>query len=442
MPYSRSVPCFASLIFLLGSTASHAATIVVDASTDGTAPANQCELRDAIIAANSDAPVDGCSAGSGGDLIVFNLPPGTISLASSLPDITQSLEIAGPGIDNLTVDGEGSHAILKAAFVGGFLTVRNLELFQGSNTSGGCLQISLVKTILVEDVRINSCNSTTSGGGAYISSSGADSTIVLRRLIVKDNSSTQGGGGIILLPVDSRIEDSVFQGNHVNQPGGSGGGLGIGSVGNVIITRSTFAENQSQNKGSAINIYNANVTVHIEHSTISQNASLGTFAFESGGAIASNATLSLFNTVVAGNTEQNANHNNSDFSSDIGTVSTLGFNFIGSNEGVAAVFPAGTQANGDRAGTAAAVLDAKLGGLDDNGGPTLTLMPASDSPLIDQGSCPGETADQRGYQNVATGLRPVDAPAITAADDGCDTGAVEYLGEPSDLLFEDGFESS
>jgi predicted outer membrane repeat protein len=441
MPSFCSARRFALLLILLCSAQVHAATIVVGASTDGTGAANQCELRDAIIAANSNAPMDGCIAGSGDDRIEFNLPPVTISLASSLPDITQSLEIAGPGIDNLTLDGGGNHALLRADFSNGFLTVGNLELFRGNRATGGCLNITNVKTILVEDVRINGCTSSLSGGGAYVSSLSTGSSIVLRRLVVEDNTSVQGGSGMVLVPLDARIEDSVFQANQANQPGSGGGALAIGGSGSALVTRSTFVQNESVDKGSAINIYNANATVHIEHSTISQNTSNGIFAFESGGAIASTGTLSLFNTVIAGNTEVNTNHSNSDFSSAIGTISTLGFNFIGNNEGVAAVFPAGTQANGDRAGTAAGVLDAKLGALADNGGPTLTLMPASDSPLIDKGSCPDELADQRGYGNLSTGLRPIDAPSIPAADDGCDTGAVEYLGQKPEPLFEDGFES-
>lgn len=437
----RSVLSFASLLILLSSAPGHAATIVVNASSDGAGTAGQCELRDAITAANTNAPVDGCSAGSGDDTIVFNLPPVVISLASSLPEITQSVEISGPGIYDVSLDGGDNHALIRAFFSNGFLTVRNLELFQGTRAGGGCLSITNVKTILVEDVILNGCTSSTNGGGAFISSSAADSSVVLRRLTVKDNTSIQGSAGMSLASTNARIEDSFFQGNRAHEPGANGGALGIGGAGSTLITRSTFVENSSQGKGAAINIFNASATVAIEHSTISRNDSIGVFAFDAGGAIASNATLSLFNTVVAANTELNSNHDNSDFSSAIGTVSTQGFNFIGSNEGVAAVFPPGTQANGDRAGTAAGVLDAKLGPLADNGGPTLTLMPAADSPLIDKGSCPDELTDQRGYGNLSTGFRPIDAPSIPAADDGCDIGAVEYLGQKPEPIFEDGFES-
>ena len=45
-------------------------------------------------------------------------------------------------------------------------------------------------------------------------------------------------------------------------------------------------------------------------------------------------------------------------------------------------------------------LDPKLGDLADNGGPTETIMPASDSPAIDLGhDCPAK--DQRGQSRQA-----------------------------------------
>jgi hypothetical protein len=67
------------------------------------------------------------------------------------------------------------------------------------------------------------------------------------------------------------------------------------------------------------------------------------------------------------------------------------------------------------------VSDVRLGSLQDNGGDTLTHLPASDSPAVDQGSCPSLTTDQRGEP------RPVDRLPANPAD-GCDVGAVEFQG--------------
>ena len=89
-----------------------------------------------------------------------------------------------------------------------------------------------------------------------------------------------------------------------------------------------------------------------------------------------------------------------------------------------------------------ALRDAQLGALLDNGGAMPTSLPGAASPLLDQGSCPGESRDQRGYANSGTGLRPVPVGGgVIPADDGCDNGAVERLATPSDIEFRDGFET-
>jgi hypothetical protein len=63
--------------------------------------------------------------------------------------------------------------------------------------------------------------------------------------------------------------------------------------------------------------------------------------------------------------------------------------------------------------------DPQLGGLANNGGPTLTQLPATTSPAIDAGSNPLALAtDQRGQ------ARTVDGPPANTAD-GTDIGSVE-----------------
>jgi hypothetical protein len=60
-----------------------------------------------------------------------------------------------------------------------------------------------------------------------------------------------------------------------------------------------------------------------------------------------------------------------------------------------------------------------LGGLRDNGGPTPTMAPVPESPVIDAGSAFGLTTDQRGAP------RPSDLGSIANAGDGSDIGAYE-----------------
>ena len=69
--------------------------------------------------------------------------------------------------------------------------------------------------------------------------------------------------------------------------------------------------------------------------------------------------------------------------------------------------------------------DPKLGALQNNGGPTLTMRPSAGSPAIDRGKSFTLTTDQRGAP------RTVDFGSVTNATggDGTDIGAFE-LGSP------------
>src|SRR5437868_2515613 len=69
-----------------------AASIVVNSLNDSTVTDGACTLREAIANANGDADTTGgdCTAGSGSDTISFNLG-GTITLATSLPDVTTTM---------------------------------------------------------------------------------------------------------------------------------------------------------------------------------------------------------------------------------------------------------------------------------------------------------------------------------------------------------------
>jgi trimeric autotransporter adhesin len=75
-----------------------AATIVVDTVADEDLQNDDCSLREAIIAANTNASYKGCTASGAGanDTIVFDLDTPTIDIGStSLPAITESVTIDG-----------------------------------------------------------------------------------------------------------------------------------------------------------------------------------------------------------------------------------------------------------------------------------------------------------------------------------------------------------
>jgi predicted outer membrane repeat protein len=241
------------------------------------------------------------------------------------------------------------------------------------NAAGGTLTIQY-STIDDNTVSSNSCDDCASGGG--ISSSG---TLTLEFSTVSNNHADNGGGLI--------------------------------NRGTATIRRSTFTGNQA---GA---IKNSDGTMSIVFSTISGN--LASPYPDSGvGGIENYDTLSLTNVTIANNTNAQFQYGglftnttaSSDYKATIfanngpkncstaGSQTSVGFN----------VYAPATAAC-TTVGTDLAVADAKLGPLQDNGGPTLTMMPASDGPAVDHaGGCPG--LDQRNAPHSGS----------------CDSGATEY----------------
>ncbi len=101
---SAALACaVACTAILLAPASARASTITVNSTSDAAANDGACTLREAIIAANtnaaSGAAAGECAAGAAGlDTIEFNIPgPGvqTIAPASALPAITEAVFING-----------------------------------------------------------------------------------------------------------------------------------------------------------------------------------------------------------------------------------------------------------------------------------------------------------------------------------------------------------
>src|SRR5687767_2794880 len=91
-------------------------TITVTSLADNLDADGQVTLREAIVAANSNTSVDGSTAGSGADEILFSSPlftqgPGTITLGLGELQITDDLTITGPGADLLTINGNNASRV-------------------------------------------------------------------------------------------------------------------------------------------------------------------------------------------------------------------------------------------------------------------------------------------------------------------------------------------
>lgn len=240
------------------------------------------------------------------------------------------------------------------------------------------------------------------------------------------NASITAGGGVELrspLPGTS-ISNSTFVGNVADSSGGpgsassigEGGGLQIRAEGmsSVTLSQITVTGNSIRHStpsiasGGGARLRTAGPgTVAILSSTFAGNTvPSGGGINQSGGNIAWEKGATIANSVITGGSGTNG----ANCSQPLAAAS-LGFNLESSDE-------CGFAAPGDRVNT-----DPQLGPLQDNGGPTATMLPAPTSPLLDQGSARGLTADQRGLPRTVdfTSL----PNAVVAGADGTDIGAVE-----------------
>jgi CSLREA domain-containing protein len=245
------------------------------------------------------------------------------------------------------------------------------------------------------------------GGGAYVTATGA---ATFTGLHVADNGAPTGGGLVVQTGANLSVTNSTFDGNTAGQVGG----LYALATGTANVSESTFVDNQAQSVPGVVGAaYIAGATATVVNATFTRNTALtqagGLFApgtttvrnstfvnndAPSGSAIAGAATV--VSTIITGN----ANH-------CFGGTTSGGNNIdYGGSCGLAG--------SGDQN------VDPQLAPLADNGGPTLTHLPAPTSPAIDHGAASGCPAtDQRGQ------ARPTDGNGDGSAV--CDVGAVEFL---------------
>jgi hypothetical protein len=163
--------------------------------------------------------------------------------------------------------------------------------------------------------------------------------------------------------------NSTFTGNTALTNNGGG----IANVDTLMASDNTFTGNSATNGGGIDN--ESGGTATLTNCTVSGNTSQ-----DAGGGIYNVDSLTLNNTIVAGNT--------SPIDNDIsGTVtSTSAFNLIGDGSGIFNLTDLEEPALSNLIGTTADPLNPLLGPLADYGGPTETMALLPGSPAIDAGS--------------------------------------------------------
>ncbi len=447
----RGLPRVANGVTDIGAVEVQTANLVTT-----TADAGPGSLRQVL----QDAPA--------GATIAFDpsLDGGTILLSSPITlvkDVTldaaarESLAVAGGDATQLLIVNAGVTAVITG-----------VDLRDGVCASGGAIRNS--GQLALEDCLISSCQAW--DGGALSNATGA--VLTLTDCELSGNLASYNGGGLHNQGSATLIRTSVSA-NGAGEDGGSGGG--IYSTGNLSVADSTVAWNEAQAVGGirssgTLSMSRASVTANrawdgscggvlvtggggsITASTISGNSCIGsggavfhgggpltitssTFAgnesdFEFGGAILATAPgvddlldivsstvaaneafeegggiyvepgsrLRLENSVVAGNSAFTAGP---DLRGSIETQA--GVNLVSSTDGI-------------EGGFTGLVAPAQLGPLAGNGGPTWTMLPLPESPVIDAAGPTTLTIDQRGQ------------PRVFGA--GADIGAVERQASDSD----------
>lgn len=443
------VAAFVAVAVVCGTLSARAATITVNATADTTTPNGNCTLREAVIAANTDSAVDACAAGNGGDIIV--MPPGFHFLtqvgtdedaaATGDLDLTDDVEIRGAGATGSVIDGQWTDRVLDVdpqltgvTVVLSGLAIRRGGSSSGAVTGGGGIRNAgtlTIKDCVIESSRIQGVTFGEGGGilssgdlqlmntvvrsnevvalfqpsastrGAGIASSGSatvvDSTITNNELFAASSTSDIGAGGGIWSSGPLVVAGSTINRNTITTllgPNSDGGGGGIASSGSLTLSNSTLTQNRLEanpppsvpGRGGALL---AGAATTINNCTIADNSS-----FVESVQLVGSPTVVFRNTILIGGCAGS------------GTVLSDAYN-IGSDDSCGF------------SGTDLVGVDPLLGPLQNNGGPTMTRLPAAGSPALEAGSpaVPGSG----GSACEATDQRRVTRPVSAR----CDVGSVE-----------------
>ncbi len=125
-------------------------TIIVNTLSDNNTVDGSCTLREAITRANAGSASADCPGATGAPNTITFSVNGTITLASTLPSITNALTMTGNGTANTVIEASATPNTVDwrvFAFISPFaLQISDLTLRNGGNnntfsTSGGCLNI-------------------------------------------------------------------------------------------------------------------------------------------------------------------------------------------------------------------------------------------------------------------------------------------------------------
>ena len=374
--------------------------------------------------------------------ITFQIPSGdanhsggvyTIKLTSGELALNKNLTINGPNsgadTDAIVVSGNDASRVFN---VGQNLTVSisNLTATHGNTTggaSGGAIVNNEGSKLTLTGVTVSNSNASGGGGGVANLCTSASPTLILEGSTVSGNTAAGdlGGGGIYTECSGTLyVDNSAIDGNHSTANGGGtygGGGISVNAGALLSVSNSTISNNTASKDAGGIFAANSTASqITLINSTLSGNSTNGNGGGlygratlvnttvtnnradadgdsngTGGGLYINTLTVSLLNSIVAGNF-----HGTGSTSDDIDT--TGGGSATGSNNLIGTGGSGGLTdgSNGNQVGVA----DAKLGALANNGGPTKTHALLAGSPAVDAGT------------DVTTLSADVDNASVTTID--------------------------
>jgi hypothetical protein len=377
---------------------------------------------------------NGAGSNAKGGSIYFE--GGTLNIRSSrILSSSAKGGMGGNGPGNQQNGGMGGTAHGGGAYIGGGAVIIDNSTFESCTAVGGN-----------SGTGQNGTNAGADSGGGGLFSLG---NVTVTNSTFDLNSATGGNAGNSFGP-------DCFGAHQSGDGGAARGGAILADGGSVIINTATFASNSAKGgnggnggktnggspcaqtshgagglaHGGAMTNTNA-ATLNIKHATISlNNAQAGNTGVNQGGANlpprpkaegtgggirVGPASVTLENTIIAGNTAANGLGDPAGAPTPgpnvDGTITSNGHNLLG-----VATDAGGFVGTGDKTGA-----NAMLAALANNGGPTRTMALSPGSAAIDAGVAAGATLDQRGQPRTFNDLGVANAPT----SDGTDMGAFE-----------------
>ena len=311
---------------------------IVDTLNDTVANDGLLSLREAVIAANSNAPFADAPAGDSGpgnvDTIRFaaSLSGQVASLTEGTLPVTDALAIFDNNSESLILDGNATQRIFDVDSSTGGLTLSNITIRNGSAVRGGAIHVGTGSLLNLSNVVLqgnraddggaiyneggtiialnstftsNAADAENGSGGAIFS---ADGSVSIVSSALSFNRANRAGGGIeivdgtLTMLQASLIENDVAGSVGTPNPG-NGGGVHVSGTASVTIANGVVVGNTAGSEGGGL--WNqAGASMEIHNTIISDNTAEGSSADNGGGGIFNNG-----GTVTITGSETQISHN-------------------------------------------------------------------------------------------------------------------------------------